>query len=161
VNELSEWLRAQLDVDERIAQAAQGVDLRASLGPVDVRTGAPSHVTVASSERWSVVDQDIEFRPYQATITVPGGVKVGATTWSDDLSATDVAEHIARHDPARVLAEVGAKRRIIDLFAGVASELGDVPVSPYEGYASGLRDAVRLLALPYADRPGYRDEWRP
>ncbi|MGW9031671.1 DUF6221 family protein [Streptomyces sp. NPDC055722] len=22
-------------------------------------------------------------------------------------------------------------------------------------------DLLRMLALPYADRPGYRDEWRP
>jgi hypothetical protein len=24
-----------------------------------------------------------------------------------------------------------------------------------------LEDVMRLLAMPYADRPGYREEWRP
>ncbi|MFE5023170.1 DUF6221 family protein [Streptomyces sp. NPDC056656] len=27
--------------------------------------------------------------------------------------------------------------------------------------AQGLSPVVRLLALRYADRPGYREEWRP
>jgi len=49
-------------------------------------------------------------------------------------------EHIARHDPARVLVEVAAKRRIVD----------DAPHA-----------TLRLLALPYTDRAGYREEWAP
>jgi hypothetical protein len=61
--------------------------------------------------------------------------------------------HIARHDPARVLAEVVAKRRILDLFTPPVSEWGSETLRLY-----GL---AQLLALPYADRPGYREEWRP
>lgn len=49
--------------------------------------------------------------------------------------------HIARHDPARVLAECEAKRRIVD--------------------ESRSRLAMRLVALPYADHPDYREEWKP
>ncbi|MFD2492520.1 DUF6221 family protein [Amycolatopsis jiangsuensis] len=33
--------------------------------------------------------------------------------WAGDAFEAGVAEHIARHDPARVLAEVAAKRRIV------------------------------------------------
>ncbi|WBB73251.1 DUF6221 family protein [Micromonospora sp. WMMD1128] len=79
-------------------------------------------------------------------------------------------EHIARHDPARVLAEVDAKRRIIDehepypqpqrMATGeilACSTCGSVDDSPVEWPCP----TVRLLALPYADRAGYRDEWRP
>jgi hypothetical protein len=63
------------------------------------------------------------------------------------------AEHIARHDPARVLAEVEAKRRLLDLHdgwhsCGVWECDGDCPT-------------VRLLALPYAGRDGYDETWRP
>jgi len=48
---------------------------------------------------------------------------------------------------ARVLAEVEAKRRILDLYE--------------ELYEPGLYEAVALLALPCADRPGYQEAWRP
>jgi hypothetical protein len=87
------------------------------------------------------------------------------------------AVHIARHDPARVLAEVEAKRRLLDLHEpyqalyGVAkvpqcshcselchsrSGLGcDNPDAPYPC------PTVRLLALPYAGREGYDETWRP
>jgi len=58
--------------------------------------------------------------------------------------------HIARWDPARVLAEVEAKRRIVDEWA-----------SEYYEHRAALGRAVRLLALPYAEHPGYREEWRP
>ncbi|MDT9688182.1 DUF6221 family protein [Streptomyces sp. P9(2023)] len=58
-------------------------------------------------------------------------------------------QHIARHTPARVLAEVDAKRRILnDLWGGPDHE-------------DMWAHHIRLLALPYADHPDYRDEWRP
>jgi hypothetical protein len=48
-------------------------------------------------------------------------------------------------EPARVLAECDAKRRII--------ALGEKD--------SDWSDVLALLALPYADAPGWREEWRP
>jgi len=58
----------------------------------------------------------------------------------------------------RALAEVHAKRRILDTYVAAASTEG----SEYDGgYTVGLGVALRFLALPYAGRPGYRDEWRP
>lgn len=92
-----------------------------------------------------------------------------------------VDAHHARHDPARVLAEVDAKRRIMDLHC---------PVDPFDGSeepgwlecaacgpnnddepiiaAPGAGEpewhpctTLRLLALPYADHADYREEWRP
>lgn len=51
--------------------------------------------------------------------------------------------------PARVLAECEAKRRIVE----VAERFGT-----WEG---GMADVtLRYLALPYADHPDYRDEWK-
>lgn len=50
--------------------------------------------------------------------------------------------------PSRVLAECDAKRKIVELctVAMVEPEMDEV---------------LKLLALPYADRPGYLAEWRP
>jgi hypothetical protein len=76
-------------------------------------------------------------------------------------------DHIVYNDPARVLAEVDAKRQIIEL-AEEASGLDmqvdgefrvgprDTKTEPYVGDAILMR-----LALPYASHPGYREEWRP
>jgi hypothetical protein len=62
--------------------------------------------------------------------------------------------HIARWDPARVLAECEAKRRIVAEMANYwvegASRTGDLP-----------EVVLTALALPYADHPDYRDAWRP
>lgn len=69
-------------------------------------------------------------------------------------------EHIARHDPARVLAECEAKRRIV---ARHDAHLGHEPtphIVPRLKWREGC-DTLRLLALPYADHPDFREEWRP
>lgn len=77
------------------------------------------------------------------------------------------AEHIARHDPARVLAECAAKRAIInqaiaasDGHATVIEEfcLGEPAKS--EAYANdpGLL-IIRALAAVYKDHPDYQQEW--
>lgn len=60
--------------------------------------------------------------------------------------------HIARHDPARVLAECEAKRRIVERCHAVGA------LMPCEPLAQGV---LRTLALPHADHPDYRPEWRP
>ncbi len=71
----------------------------------------------------------------------------GIGVWS---VAGPQAEHIARWDPARVLAECEAKRRIIE-------QVRDVK---WGGFA--VRDTIlELLALPYADHPDYRAWWAP
>lgn len=80
------------------------------------------------------------------------------------------AVHIARHDPARVLAEVDAKRQILGLH--VAAEY--IRNDPFAGCTTcSWRDymedlhvrwpcpTLRLLALPYAGHPDYREEWKP
>lgn len=58
----------------------------------------------------------------------------------------------------RVLAECEAKRRII-------RAVKRNPNAPWDAYAIGRddvgREVLRLLALPYADHPDYRPEWRP
>lgn len=60
------------------------------------------------------------------------------------------ADHIARHDPARVLAECAAKRALVEQVSDVA----------WGGYA--VRDVVlETLAAAYSGHPDYQEEWRP
>jgi hypothetical protein len=88
----------------------------------------------------------------------------------------EVRGHLGRSVGFR-LAECDAKRRIIDLHE--EGEENELRHGHWEGHGSNehwIRDepndcpvcdeyepclTLRLLALPYADRPGYRAEWKP
>jgi hypothetical protein len=60
--------------------------------------------------------------------------------------------HVARWDPARVLAECEAKRRIIDQ--------AEQWIENYDEGTDPMSAAtLRLLALPYADHPDYDPKW--
>ncbi|MFD2091134.1 DUF6221 family protein [Blastococcus deserti] len=80
------------------------------------------------------------------------------------------AAHVTRNDPARILAECTAKRRLVlacreirpDLtFLGARPPgLADFPLPPSDQHQLAAV-ALALLALPYADHAEYRQEWRP
>jgi hypothetical protein len=61
-----------------------------------------------------------------------------------------------------VLAEVEAQRRILDEYEDYAS--GDADDHEHAQFAADaalvLRNVIKLLAQPYAGRPGFREEWR-
>ncbi|MEW2300263.1 DUF6221 family protein [Streptomyces sp. NPDC006655] len=165
MGELVQWLGDQLDEDERIAQAACWDEWS------DVWTARPPQ---ASYERYTVVD-------YLDDVVV-------AVT-PENADADSVGQHVARHDPARVLREVGAKRQLLDAsnadcspacrrdhtFSGSCALRWMGPVSEIDGEPWVRNEdgrqvpapmvttkwTLRLLALSYADRPGYRAEWRP
>ncbi|MFE8961716.1 DUF6221 family protein [Streptomyces iakyrus] len=67
-----------------------------------------------------------------------------------------IAEHIVRHDPARVLAEVAAKRQIIDRCVSA-----QIPIRDDWSTDELAGDVLAMLALPYADHPAYKPEWHP
>lgn len=84
----------------------------------------------------------------------------------------EVTPHVLRHDPARALREVEAKRVILGIHDRVANGWGgarwaeacagcggeyDDPITPR------LVDCphLRAMAAVYADHPDYREEWRP
>lgn len=88
--------------------------------------------------------------------------------------------HIARHDPARVLREIDAKRRVIDTYAVVSGRSKDLSARRDRLKDRGhdllmsemdletaihqrdvLASVLRLLALPYDQHPDYREEWKP
>ncbi|MEO3978789.1 DUF6221 family protein [Streptomyces sp. CAU 1734] len=71
------------------------------------------------------------------------------------------SQHIVRHQPARVLAEVDAKLRLLSIHRRYTDEPGQACLGCAGGIDWGSCPVARLLALPYADHPHYREEWRP
>lgn len=67
-------------------------------------------------------------------------------------------------DPARVLADCEAKRRVIDAAWGdhlrIEGEWGMCRSKSELEAANDYPEAVTALALPYADHQDYREEWR-
>jgi hypothetical protein len=98
----------------------------------------------------------------------PAKPRVKAWKWEldyfleiDDRTGARVA-HIARWDPARVLAECAAKRRIVELHTEAEPGPHECP-GRYSTSSIAEGDpceTLRLLAQPYADRRGFREEWR-
>ena len=143
MNDLIAFLRARLDEDAAGAIEAGGD----ADWPAEVKS--PGRWTAGASPYGAV-------SPNQPRWYVNDGHEDGVIGRVDPQGNDDegVARHIARHDPARVLAEVDAKRRIL-----AAAE------DDYEDGGTGMwwkgEAVVRLLALPYADHADYRDTWRP
>jgi hypothetical protein len=68
-----------------------------------------------------------------------------------DLSDQAFA-HARSHDPARVLREVEAKRRIVKRIAAEIRAVGPSLASTW---------VLHALAMPYADHPDYDPTWSP
>jgi hypothetical protein len=98
----------------------------------------------AGNRRWLVQDNMIELWPEREDD--------GFMSWPTRADA----RHAARHDPARVLAEVEAKRRII---------AEHHPVDPCDAHDASFDtipcDTLLALASVYAEHPDYREEWKP
>ena len=64
-------------------------------------------------------------------------------------------------NPSRVLADIAAKRRILDEYTESASRtVAHGAPSNAEVRTAALADVIQILAEAYADRPGWREEWR-
>lgn len=78
---------------------------------------------------------------------------------------TTIDEHVCRHDPARVLAECEAKRRIVELYRAAEAHTDMDTFLPEGadwilGRRWGAWCAARALAQPYADHPDFDPAWR-
>lgn len=87
--------------------------------------------------------------------------------WGPDAE-TAAERHIARHDPARVLRDIEAKRQLVGVHHAELIEVVNADREERSGYWCAECDGetfpcrtLRLLASVYADHPGYRVEWRP
>ncbi len=139
MSELVEFLKARLNDDEQSALAA---------------TPSPWISHRLSSRDQATIVQDLGRRSITGD---PIGAPVVASTYRPSGMAN--AEHIARHDPARVLREVAAKRRLLAEYAEYQENDTEKRYEYADGWANGLGFAVRLLALAYADHEDYRVEW--
>ena len=117
---LDAFVLARLTEDEQVAQAAGGEPWSNGLPVTHYGDGSPTR---------TVLRPDPGFGNH-----VTGSIHAGH------------AEHIARHDPARELDEVAAKRRIL-VHCDQWLEQDDAD------------HILGALALPYATHPDYRAEW--
>ncbi|MDL4774254.1 MULTISPECIES: DUF6221 family protein [Thermomonosporaceae] len=128
MNGLVEFVKARLDDDELVAQAAR------------LASAAPWRLT---SEHGFDGAEPVEYKVLRDN----DGLSI-----ADDrtnLTAEDLT-HIAHHEPARALAEIEAKRRLI------------IELDSYGGpeTTDAYYVVLRHLATVYADHPDYQDDWR-
>lgn len=74
-----------------------------------------------------------------------------------DMSTSEYAAHVARHDPARVLAECAAKRAIIRIAADQI-RLGQ-EAGLWKNWEDMATQNLSAIASVYADHPDYQQEW--
>lgn len=142
MTDMADFLTACLDEDQRVALDAPG--------------GAPWE---PQTEAW----------PEAPEARVWGESAVGRRIEIAETIGVHAAAHIARHDPDRVLREIATKRRVLARHAPHGSGhcwncVLDVSVeygSPVVTYAPYPCPDLLDLALPYADRPGYKPAWSP
>ena len=136
--DIVEFLRARLDEDEREAKKC------AEMFP----------------SPWEIADRGWRVRIYAAEVPETGDhaeegwmrspcvIEVEPDRLHDhEGGLMDRVEHIRRHEPARVLREVEAKRRIVD------SARMEVGISAAEDWL------LPLLASAYAEHPDYDPAW--
>ena len=172
------WLRARLDEDEQWAREAS----------------RPYGQYTESGEHWrwegENTDQPVTIDPMLGEFVEghdyePIGLRSAETYPSRSGSVGDlvhlvirgqeelepaVAGHIARWDPARVLAEVAAKRDLLavllDYEAAIDAEWGcchsaaDIAAGACPDRSLMWAAALKALARPYADRPDFPEVLR-
>ncbi|MEV8124801.1 DUF6221 family protein [Streptomyces sp. NPDC085944] len=168
MDDLVHWLRAQLDDDERIARAASGATV---VGEPGAWEAAPL------GDEWEVSSGEDEELLVALRPGLPRPPDVMSGLWGavvshrqdeadpDADSPTHAFEHAARHDPARVLREINAKRQLFAIHRSEPNPDWDRPGVDGRSCTCCITQypcpTLRLFALPYADRPGYREHWRP
>lgn len=136
---LVEFLRARLDEVERLA----GVAIETYGGADQWRLRRDTDPDYGTEWRLDVGDRSI---------------LAGYPSDEDEypFRRSELA-HIAEHDPARVLADVEAKRRIVE----ECKHIIDTHFSDDFTADTLAEDCLKLLALPYAEHPDYDPSWRP
>jgi hypothetical protein len=107
---------------------------------------------------------DEDERVVRQLLAEPGGFYLEAET--DSVNIMTVGAYVYRWPPKRVLAEVEAKRQVLEAMEDQAREhLNTICNDPeaegrYVQRAEFYRQEVaRLLAQPYAGQDGWREEW--
>lgn len=125
--ELVDFLRARLDEDEQETRAA---------------AEASADQGVAAGQRWG--------RSHGRGIYGETGMCV--VVGPDGFLEPAIGDHIARHDPARVLAEVEAKRVALREYERL------IDSGEYTGMLA-VEDILRAHARAWRDHPDFDPEW--
>lgn len=137
-DDIAAFVRARLDEDEAAAQAA-------TEGPWIAEVSGETGHCVIPSDAQSTREHVAKTQLYAAAFD---------------------ADHIAAHDPARVLREVATWRAVVEELEQAEFTLsttgpGTPPHDIMTGATNTLRRTMRHLAAIWSDHPKYKAEWRP
>jgi hypothetical protein len=176
MNDLSAFIEARLAEDEQWALAASQ--------PYQYADGSPPvplggvHWEWVGGGNWDPATVNPVEHEFVTTADGYWGVNLGSVeTWRSGLHdmravvADEMVEvkagpagHIVRHDPARALREVEAKRRLLAQYQAAREQAHNPRDSKHYELArleqGALRDVLELLASVWSDHPDYRAEWR-
>ena len=148
MDDLAAFLRARLDKDAEAARLAEAV------GP----------------SPWCESVEDGSYTNQRSDLDGVGLVRAADSVglWDREQSCTlsmagVTATHVAHHDPARVLAEVEAKRRIVARYEEAVAEAAQedrLAAATWRPVVMILEPVLRDLAQVHAEHPDYRQEWR-
>lgn len=136
MDDLVRWLGEQLDEDERAARRAADYD-----------DGA-AHDVHGPPGTWACLDESEWFGPsYRGGVIAP---RIG------NVNAPELGAHIVRHDPARVLREIDARREALDHYVRICehTKRGEEAYVLAEG---AVAQQIKLMASGYSHRPGYAE----
>lgn len=168
--EIVEFIEAQLAIDEQLALATTPV-------PVPGRWKAARDKHADADALLALVQGDEADDPGYEGYSYNHQIIVHGADWQDEVEAN--LRHIARWDPARILAVVAFMRRIVELHTtGVyrtydcsngdhiqewQCERAKEPYTEHR-YCEVCGDSecveVPMLAGIWAGRPGFKPEWR-
>ena len=137
MDELVAWYRQQLDDDEREAKESAKESTR-HLAGADPEVVGHWHVVERAATGTFVATRDQWGRVAEVFPTYGGAH----------------ADHIARHGPAAVLADIEAKRAVLDYYEHIENSTLS---NPSEYNTAGAM--IDMLARGYRHRPGWKQEW--
>lgn len=164
--ELARFLRDRFDDDARVALDASGFTVVEDAG---------QWAASPAGDEWEAARTDCDedellvalrpglARPPEVMSGLWGAIVSDVPDLSQQPGSASVLPqlvHAARHDPARVLAEVDAKRRILAIHRRYVDEPGQACLGCAGGIEWEACPIVPLLALPYQEHPDYPEEWK-
>lgn len=165
MSDIVAFLTARLNEDEAAAEAAQAVDP----GPWTVEAVEPQRSYMGGGQ-WEM-RADTNWRPGHGAATViaadtnplwePGSY---TSVPGEQCMTVPTAQHVARHDPARVLREVAAKRELIEDWRDYAERVARDDCDEAAGSAwAALSNVLVTLAGIHREHPDYAgddvDDW--
>ncbi|HEY2086321.1 MAG TPA: DUF6221 family protein [Mycobacterium sp.] len=126
-----EFLTARYTEAEKVARAVK------PLGEVIVM-GGERHPETFGHSRYTVASAD----GYPRTLSDP-----------------EASKHFARYEPAEVLADLAAKRAILDEYERIALSADTYPCAPNFASLIAMGGCLKILALPFADHDDYDQAW--